>query len=94
MPIYWPLLLVKSSNSNFNATYDNLIPKNIILRKSGGFILIAEDFYYESLYDDNRWNRYDPYNPYMPYGSTNGYFMNNPYNNSYRPFGNNFDQAR
>lgn len=84
----------KSSNSNFNATYDNLIPKNIILRKSGGFILIAEDFYYESLYDDNRWNRYDPYNPYMPYGSTNGYFMNNPYNNSYRPFGNNFDQAR
>lgn len=84
----------KSSSSNFNATYDNLIPKNIILRKSGGFILIAEDFYYESLYDDNRWNRYDPYNPYMPYSSSNGYFMNSPYYNSYRPYGNNFDQGR
>jgi hypothetical protein len=84
----------KSTGSNFNATYDNLIPKNIILRKSGGFMLIAEDFYNESLYDDNRWNRYDPYNPYMPYSSSNGYYMNSPYYNSYRPYGNNFDQGR
>ena len=84
----------KSSGNNFNATYDNLIPKNIILRKSGGFMLIAEDFYNETLYDDNRWNRYDPYNPYMPYSSSNGYYMNSPYYNSYRPYGNNFDQGR
>ncbi len=84
----------KSTGNNFNATYDNLIPKNIILRKSGGFILIAEDFYNESLYDDNRWNRFDPYNPNMPFNSSNGYFMNSPYYNSYRPYGNNFDQTR
>ena len=84
----------QSSGSNFNATYDNLIPKNIILRKSGGFMLIAEDYYYESLYDDNRWNRYDPYYPYMPYNSANGYYLNSPYYNSYRPYGNNFDQTR
>jgi hypothetical protein len=84
----------KSTGSNFNATYDNLIPKNIILRKSGGFMLIAEDFYNETLYDDNRWNRYDPYNPYMPYSSSNGYYMNSPYYNNYRPYGNNFDQGR
>lgn len=84
----------KSTGNNFNATYDNLIPKNIILRKSGGFMLIAEDFYNETLYDDNRWNRYDPYNPYMPYSSTNGYYMNSPYYNNYRPYGNNFDQGR
>jgi len=84
----------KSTGNNFNATYDNLIPKNIILRKSGGFMLIAEDFYNETLYDDNRWNRYDPYNPYMPYSSSNGYYMNSPYYNNYRPYGNNFDQGR
>ena len=84
----------QTTGSKFNATYDNLIPKNIILRKSGGFMLIAEDFYNESLYDDNRWNRYDPYNPYMPYNSSNGYFMNSPYYNTYRPYGNNFDQTR
>jgi len=84
----------KSSVNNFNATYDNLIPKNIILRKSGGFMLIAEDFYNETLYDDNRWNRYDPYNPYMPYSSSNGYYLNSPYYNNYRPYGNNFDQGR
>ena len=84
----------KSTGNNFNATYDNLVPKNIILRKSGGFMLIAEDFYNETLYDDNRWNRYDPYNPYMPYSSSNGYYMNSPYYNNYRPYGNNFDQGR
>jgi hypothetical protein len=84
----------QTSGSNFNNTYDNLIPKNNILKKSGGFMLIAEDYYYESLYDDNRWNRYDPYYPYMPYNSANGYYLNSPYYNSYRPYGNNFDQPR
>lgn len=84
----------QSSNSNMNASIDNLIPKNIILRKSGGFMLIAEDYYYESLFDDNSWNRYDPYYPYMPYNSANGYYMNSTFYNSYRPYGNNFDQPR
>jgi hypothetical protein len=77
------------SANNLNATYpystqyNNLIPKNVILKKSGGFLLIAEDFYSESLAGNDAWNRYDPFNPY---NTTGNYYLYNPYYNSYRPY--------
>lgn len=84
------------NNSTYSGSsaskYDNLIPKKIILKKSGGFMLIAEDFFSETLYDDNRWNRYDPYNPYY---SSSDYYLYNPYYNNYRPYYNNsYDRSR
>lgn len=76
----------KNSTNTTSAQYDNLIPKNILLKKSGGFMLIAEDFYAESYYDNNRWNRYDPYSPF---NSTGDYYLYSPYSDFYRPYYNN-----
>ena len=84
-------LVAKASGNDKTALNDYFL-RNIILKKDGGFILTAEDYYSQSRYSP--WNRYDylygypsfsPYNYYMynPYSSYGyGYYGGNPYFNS------------
>lgn len=46
--------------------FNNLFLKNIFVKKDGSYILVAEDFYTETIGGYNRWNRWD-------------YLYNNPY---------------
>jgi len=82
----------KTNGNNKTALNDYFI-RDVILKKDGGFILTAEDYYAQSL--SSPWNRYDylygypsfsPYNYYMysPYSYGYGYgsYGRNPYFNS------------
>lgn len=88
--------LAKSNDGNKSALNDFFL-RNLILKKDGGFIITAEEYYSDSRTDP--WNRYDylygypsfsPYNYYMysPYSSLYGYgYGGYPYynnNNYYR----------
>jgi len=81
--------MAKTNGNNKTALNDYFI-RDIVLRKDGGFILTAEDFYSQTR--SGLWNRYDylygypsfsPYNYYMysPYSYGYGYGRN-PYFNS------------
>ncbi|MBS1741850.1 MAG: hypothetical protein JST81_02340 [Bacteroidetes bacterium] len=73
-------------NSDDQAKYafDNLIIRNTIMKKTGGFIIAAEDFYTESLFN-NAWNRQYYYNA-LPYVNSYDYYLYNPYYYGYRPY--------
>ena len=83
--------LAKSNDGNKNALNDFFL-RDIILKKDGGFVLTAEEYYSDSRTDP--WNRYDylygypsfsPYNYYMysPYSSLYGYgYGGYPYYNN------------
>ncbi len=57
---------------------DDLTPQSLILKKSGGFILIAEDYYTETNYGNDRWNRSNYYNS-MSTLSNSDYYIYQPY---------------
>ncbi|MFN8247074.1 MAG: hypothetical protein U0T56_11900 [Ferruginibacter sp.] len=67
-------------------SFDNLTIRNIILKRKGGFVIAAEDYFTETMYNNN-WNRnYMFYNNYYS-GTANDYFLNNPYYYyGYRPW--------
>ena len=80
-----------NANEKYNFSFDNLTPKNIIVKRSGGFIIISEDFYTESLYSNNSWTRNNSFNNLS---SSGDYYMYSPYYNSYRSSDNyNRDQS-
>lgn len=69
-------------------SFDNLTIKNAILKRKGGFILSAEDFYSETQFN-NIWNRNYMFNNNFYSGTTNDYFLNSPYYYyGYRPWNN------
>ncbi len=73
-----------------NYSIDKLIPKNILLKKNGSFVLIAENAYSESQNTNNQWNM----NPNMGFSlSNNNYYNNSPYNYSYGGY-DNYNQYR
>lgn len=74
---------INKNNHNRN-DFEDLLLQQIIPKKNGGFLLLAEDFYSET-YSNNRWDRnlYYPY--YSPYSSLNDYYLYNPYGLYYRP---------
>ena len=54
-------------------SFDNLTIRNIILKRKGGFVIAAEDYFTETMYNNN-WNRnYMFYNNYYS-GTANDYF--------------------
>ena len=61
--------------------FNDYFIRNLVLRKDGGFILTAEDFYTQSR--SNPWNRFDYLNGY-PYLSSFDYY-NSPSSFWYRP---------
>ncbi len=60
-----------------------ILPENILLKKNGSFILMAEDNYTESVYNNNQFNNLNYYDPSSGYAS-NDYFLYNQNYNNYR----------
>lgn len=80
--------IAKSNGGNKTALNDFFI-RDIILKKDGGFLLAAEDYYSQSR--SSPWNRYDylygypsfsPYNYYMYSPYSYGYYGRYPYFNN------------
>lgn len=65
-------------DASIKTAFNNYFIKNIIVRKDGGYILIAEDYYTQTLNNNNSWNRWD--NFYLPYSNFYRYY------NYYDPF--------
>lgn len=91
-PFFETMNSIENAYAYRNLNLDNLSPKQVILKRSGGFIIISEDTYTETYYN-NSWSR-DGY--YSPYSAYNDYYLYNNYNNAYRPFNgyNNFQSTR
>ena len=67
---------------------DDLQPQQMILKKNGGFLLVSESFYSETMNNYNTWNR-NYYGSY-PYSSYD-YLPYNPY--GYSQFWNNYNRT-
>ncbi len=91
-PFFETLNSIDNGYAYRNLKLDNLTPKQVLLKKSGGFIVVAEDTYTET-YNNNNWNRNGFYSPYS---NINDYYFNNNYYNAYRPYGgyNNYQSTR
>ncbi len=74
-----------NSSDQYRFVFDNLIIRNTVVKKSGGFVLSAEDYYAETLLN-NTWNR-QYYSSLLPYASSYDYYLSNPYYyGGYRPY--------
>ena len=73
------------SSNDYDAQYNNLSADQILLKKDGSFVLIAEDAYTLTFNGRNNWNRSDPWNNQFQ-NLNNDYFINSPYYNNYRPW--------
>lgn len=73
-----------NSDDQARFVFDNLIIRNTIVKRNGGFVVAAEDFYTESLFN-NAWNR-QYYTSALPYVSSYDYYLSNPYYYGYRPY--------
>ena len=62
-----------------------ILSENILLKKNGSFILMAEDNYTESVYNNNQFNNSNYYDPSSGYAS-NDYYLYNQNNNNYRSY--------
>ena len=68
--------------------------RQVIVKKDGGFLLMAEDYSSQSRTSNNLWNRYDYLN--SPYSASDYYLYNSSYNPYYRPYNsfNNYNSTR
>lgn len=85
-PISDSLRKIINPGDRSSMSFDNLAIRNIILKKKGGFVVTAEDYFTET-FNNNIWNRnYSFYNNFYS-GTANDYFLNNPYYYyGYRPW--------
>ncbi len=67
-----------------------ILSENILLKKNGSFILMAEDNYNEFVYNNNQFNNSNFYDPSRGYASNDYFLYNQNYNNyrSYNSFNN------
>jgi hypothetical protein len=75
---------VAKTNGNNKTALNDYFIRDIILKKDGGFILTAEDFYSQSR--GTPWNRYDYLYGYPSFSPYN-YYMYSPYSYGYYPYG-------
>jgi hypothetical protein len=73
------------SNKYKNDNQQVILSENILLKKNGSFILMAEDNYTELAYNNNQFRNSNFYDPSTGYAS-NDYFLYNQNNNNYRSF--------
>jgi WD40 repeat protein len=81
-----------STKGSYKTAFNNFFVKNLILRKDGGFLMIAEDYSKFQRFNNNGLNNFDNryFNPYG-FGSVSDYYMfNNGFNGGFR----NFNDAR
>lgn len=75
-----------NSVSSYSAAFDNLFLRNTIVKKDGGFIITAEDYYSQTTNANNMFRRYNSLYS-SPYASNYDYYLNSPaYNGFYRPY--------
>ena len=77
----------KISEGLYKSAFDNLVIRQSIVKKDGGFILTTEDNYIQERSDANssNWNRYN-YLYNSPYTTNTDYYYTNPsYDGFYRP---------
>ncbi len=85
-------LIVKlSGRPDYRTAFDNFFMRNIILKKDGGFIIAAEEYYKQRRYGgafDNGYGPYGYFNPYNRYYSSYSdyYLFNRGYYGYYRPY--------
>ncbi len=65
-----------NTDGQYRFAFDNLFLKNIIIKKDGGFILMAENYYTQNR-DNSNYNRSD-YLYNSPYTSSYDYYLYNP----------------
>lgn len=77
-----------NSSGQYSTAFDNLFLRAAYVKRDGGFLLTAEDFYSQATGGNSGFRRYNNlYN--SPYTSNYDYYLNSPtYNNFYRPYGN------
>lgn len=76
--------LAAKSNGNNKTALNDFFIRNVILKKDGGFILAAEDYYIQS--QSSPWNRYDYLYGYPSFSPYN-YYMYSPYSYGYYGYG-------
>ncbi len=74
-----------NSTESYKFVFDNLSIRNVVVKRNGGFVIAAEDFYTETLSSNNAWNRNYYYNN-IPYSSASDYYLYDPYYYGYRPW--------
>lgn len=75
-----------NSVSSYSAAFDNLFLRNTIVKKDGGFIISAEDYYSQTSNANNIFRRYNSLYS-SPYASNYDYYLNSPaYFGFYRPY--------
>ncbi|MCO6496100.1 MAG: hypothetical protein J5I50_00420 [Chitinophagaceae bacterium] len=82
---------IKKKGSDKTALNDFFI-RNVILKRDGGFLLMAEDFYTQSRY--NSWNRWDYLYGYPSYFSPYYYYYSPYYYNYYNYYGSPYGYGR
>ncbi|CAN5727267.1 hypothetical protein BH11BAC4_BH11BAC4_09940 [soil metagenome] len=83
------------SDGLYKSAFDNLVIQQAIVKKDGGFVLMAEDNYSQerSGPSNSSWDRYN-YLYNSPYSTNTDYYYSNPsYNGFYRPL-NSFNGAQ
>lgn len=88
------LIAKLSGKPDYRTAFDNFFMRNIILKKDGGFIIAAEEYYKQRRFGGNFDNGYGPYgyaNPYNRYYSSYSdyYLYNRGYYGFYRPYDSN-----
>lgn len=66
-------------------SFDNLNIQQTVMKRKGGIVLAAEDFYTETMFN-NTWNRSYLYNNNYYSGTGSDYYLYNPYYYGYRPW--------
>lgn len=77
-----------SGKPDWNNAFDNFILKNIILKKDGGFVLMAEEFIKQRRFGNNFDNRFNNgFNNGTFFGNPNDFYLfNRGFNGYYRQF--------
>lgn len=75
-----------NSGGKYSTAFDNLFLRNTFVKRDGGFLITAEDFYSQTTNNINNFRRYDNlYN--SPYSYNYDYYLNSPsYYGFYRPY--------
>lgn len=76
---------IAKSNGNNKTALNDFFLRDIVLKKDGGFILTAEDFYSQSR--STPWNRYDYLYGYPSFSPYNYYNMYSPFYNGMYGYG-------
>ncbi len=71
-------------SASFSNAFNDLLGKEMLLKKNGGFVMVGESINTQTIVNNNAWNR-NYYND-MAYSNLNNYYLYNPGYFGYRPW--------